>query len=87
MVSFIVNVQTKSCCDIAVSLQVCNAQNCSDVFTLKDHLNGTDTAVSVSMSGIIVDTSNFIGIPFLRVKLISPEQLMVEKSVLNIVEI
>ena len=87
MVSFIVNVQTKSCCDIAVSLQVCNAQSCSDAFTLKDHLNAPDTTVSISMSGIIVDTSNYIDMPFLRVRLVSPEQLTVEKSVLNIVEI
>jgi len=87
MVSFMINVRTKSCCEAAVSLQVCNAHSCSDVFIIRDHLNCGCAAVSLSMSGIIIDTSNYSSMPSLCVKLICPEQLMVEESVLNIVEI
>ena len=87
MISFAVNVITNLCCqcNVAISLQMCNAQQYSDVFIFKDHILCANTAVTASLSGIIVDTSNHFGISSLRLNLVSPDSLIVENSILSIV--
>lgn len=89
MVSFIANVKTQSSCqcDIAIDLRMHNARQCSDVFTLKDRISCANSAVTISMGGIIVDTCDLSGMSSLGLNLVSPDSLTVESSMLTIVEI
>jgi len=89
MVSFAVNVRTNSSSqsNVAISLQMCNTQYCSDIFTYKDHISSADTAVTASMSGIIVDTTNTLGTSSLYLNLVSPSSLIIDDAMFSIVEI
>lgn len=84
LVSFAVNVSTKPSChsDVAISLQMCNAQCCSDIFTFMDRISCADTTVTMSMGGIIVDCASS-----LCLNLVSSGSLTVENAMLSIVEI
>lgn len=89
MISLLINVKAKSYCpcDISVSLQMFNSQHWSDVFIFKDHIRCDDTVITIQTSGIIIDAAKHAGTSYLRVSLVSPEQLKIEDAMFNIVQI
>lgn len=89
MISFIANVSTQLSgqCDIAISIQMHTSQHCLDVFTYKDHILCSDTTITISIGGIIVDACGNNGTPSLCLYLESPDSLTVENSMFTIVEI
>lgn len=82
-----VNIESRSHCDIAVNLQRSNAKRHSDIFTFKDHIPCANTTATISMSGIIIENFECCCSEALQLKLVSPDSLMVEDSMLSIVEI
>lgn len=89
MVGFAINVNIEpfSHCDVVISLQMLNAEHYSNIFTYKDHIPCVNTTSTISMSGIIVDCFDRHNASSLLLKLVSPDLLKVESSMLNIVEI
>ncbi|MDR1914637.1 MAG: hypothetical protein LBQ68_09185 [Clostridiales bacterium] len=87
MVSFAVNVRAKaSCkCDVAICLQmICNHQR-TDIYTVRDCVTD-DKMLTITMSGIIVEAEHH-ALSSLLLKIVSSDSLIVEDSILSIMEI
>lgn len=88
VVSFAVNVRAKSNCksNASISLQMINNHQCTNLYTVHAHVS-EGAVVTISMGGIMIETSNHRVPSALLLKLVSPDALMVEDSMLSIMEI
>lgn len=86
-VDFAVNVKAKeSCkCEAAISLQMINNHQCMDIYTVRNCVTD-DSMLTISMSGIIVETE-YHARSSLLLKLVSSDSLIVEDSMLSIMKI
>lgn len=88
MVSFAVNARAKfSHASIAISLQLSNEQQCTDLFTFRDHIPCKNTTNTISMSGIIVENSEHHDAASLQLRLVSPDSLWVKDAMISVMEI
>lgn len=88
-VSFAVNVKAKSCCecDAAISLQMISKHHRADIYTVYSRVPHSDTPVTISMGGIIIEVPDFHAPASIFLKLVSSDSLIVEDSMLSIIEI
>jgi len=85
-ISFVVNVRAKDCkCNAAVGLQMMKNHQRKELYTVHSHVPCDDELVTLSISGIIIE--NFDCNSSLLIKLESPDSLIVEDSMLSIIEI
>lgn len=85
-VSFSVNVRAKGCkCNTAISLQMIKNHQRENLFTVRSPIPCDNEAVTISTGNIIIE--NYDHASSLLLKLESPDSLIIEDSMLSIIEI
>lgn len=86
LVNFSVNVIANGCKrNAGITLQIIKNHRCEDIYTVRSHIPCDNEAVTISMNGVIIE--NFDHDSSLVFRLESPDSLMVEDSMLSIIEI
>lgn len=88
IINFAVNVCAKSNCTskAAISLQAITEHECVDLYTIHGQVNA-NALITLSQSGIIIDTFTFASPTVLVLRLTSSDALTVENAVFSIIEI
>jgi len=88
MINIAVNLKPKDfLCNASVSLKMINGHKCKEIYTVHNRFSRENTLATMSMSGIIIEVFDHCEPSFLELKLISPNSLILDNSMLSIVEL